>query len=366
MPVVGAALHERYRLVECIGRGGMADVFRGEDELLHRPVAVKVFRFDAPSGEEHRRVENEVATLAALRHPGLVTVHDAGTVGAHNGDGIPYLVMELVTGPTLAQRLSAGPLGSAQTALLGTGIATTLAYVHANNVVHRDIKPANILLDTAVSGGTFSVKLADFGIARLLDDTRLTMRGMTVGTANYLSPEQARGGEVGPPSDIYSLGLVLIECLTGRLAYPGVGIEAALARLQHPPRVPTEHGTAWAELLAAMTDPEPASRPTASDVCRALGADTERLPSPDVATTAVLDADRAPHSTKLQAAVPARKSTRRRWHYAAAVAAVIAVAALIIALASGSRRHAPPPAPSYPAVPGQLGRDLQQLQGTLQ
>jgi len=131
----GAVLAGRYRLEARIGRGGMADVFRGEDDVLHRPVAVKVFRFDTAAGDDRRRVDAEIRTLASLRHPGLVTVFDAGTVDEPNGDGTPFLVMELITGPTLGRRLAEGPPGPGQTAQLGAELAATLGYVHASGVV---------------------------------------------------------------------------------------------------------------------------------------------------------------------------------------------------------------------------------------
>ena len=140
--------------------------------------------------------------------------------------------MEFVDGVTLRQLLGEGPLGPRPAARIGAELAAGLAHIHAHGIVHRDVKPANILL----RGET--VKLADFGVARILDDARVTEVGTTVGTANYLSPEQVRGADITPASDIYSLALVLIEMITGEIAYPGSGVTAAMARLHRPPALP--------------------------------------------------------------------------------------------------------------------------------
>jgi serine/threonine protein kinase len=158
---------------------------------------------------------------------------------------------------------------------VGRDIARTLGYVHACGVVHRDVKPANILLtrlDDAVPDPDSDLpmaKLGDFGVARMVDSAHLTEPGTTVGTANYISPEQLRGQPAGPASDVYSLGLVLLEALTGQMAYPGSGV-LTVEHLDRAPVVPTSLGREWHQLLVAMTDHDPVNRPTASDVATCL------------------------------------------------------------------------------------------------
>lgn len=381
----GALLAGRYRLRERVGRGGMADVFAAEDTVLHRPVAVKVFRVDAGTGEDPRRIEAEARTLAALRHPGLVMVLDAGAAPERAGErAAPFIVMELITGPTLSQRLTQGPLGTRHTAVLGADLATALAYVHAQGIVHRDVKPANVLLDAPTADGSpFAARLTDFGIARLVDSTRLTMHGTTVGTANYLSPEQVSSSDVTPASDVYSLALVLIECLTGQLAYPGVGIEAALARLHRPPIIPAEHGPDWTALLTAMTATDPAARPSAAQVAATLRPlvqtpDTASIIASPLAATEALTRARGPSNSTMPLATPPELDAAagpdrqwwagRRWPYYAAALVAAAVIIMLIAVLSGSHHpspSAPGPAPAYPSAPGQLGSDLHKLEGTI-
>ena len=207
--------------------------------------------------------------LAALDHPSLVAVLDAGV----SDDDVPYLVMELVEGESLAERCSAGPVPAAEVAAIGAELATVLSYVHERDIVHRDIKPGNILL-----GDDGHVRLADFGIARMLGDTTgHTLTGTTVGTAAYIAPEQVRGEPVSSASDIYSLGLVLLEALTGRRAYTGAPLEAAMSRLHAAPMIPSSLPTGWPALLTRMTGIEPA----------------ERLPVTEVATTLTVLAGQA-------------------------------------------------------------------------
>ncbi|MFE0872641.1 serine/threonine-protein kinase [Streptomyces rochei] len=234
----------RYRLDGLIGSGGAADVHRGFDLRLKRPVAVKVFRPD--TGFDVEEVSNDEAViLARLDHPGLVSAYDAGQ---HNGRG--FLVMQLIEGDTLKKRIARAPLSLAATAAVGVGLARALAHAHAAGIVHRDVKPSNILLDA--SHNTY---LTDFGISRRLDATTRTATGTLVGTAAYLSPEQVLGHPVGRSADVYALGLVLLECLTGRVEYDGGPLEAAIARLHRPPVLPDHLPEQWADLLRHMTAP---------------------------------------------------------------------------------------------------------------
>ena len=276
----GVVLDDRYRLEKVIGQGGMATVYRAHDLVLGRDVAIKLFPPVTEDADDLLRHQAEMRVLAQMSHPGLVTLHDAGSAYVGGPMQQTYLVMELVTGPTLAERLARGPLTPTHTALLGRQLAEALAAVHTSDVVHRDVKPANVLLvdpaglDSERGSGAVStgpiVKLADFGIARLSDGARLTVTGTTLGTATYLSPEQAMGGAVGPATDVYALGLVLLECLTGRKAFTGTIVEVAAARLNTAPPIPDDLDHDWSELLEGMTRRQPQDRFTAAEVALAL------------------------------------------------------------------------------------------------
>ncbi|WHT20664.1 serine/threonine-protein kinase [Crossiella sp. CA-258035] len=266
----------RYRLGECLGTGGTAEVRRAYDTVLERFVAVKLFRsgWNVSAG---RRFDNEVRTLAGLSHPGLVCVHDAGT-----SDGVMFLVLQLVEGDTLRDRMAGGPLPAAVVRGLGAQVAEALAYVHARYVVHRDVKPSNILFDAADNA-----HLADFGLAYLVGSTRLTRADEIVGTAAYLAPEQVRGTDVGPPADIYALGLVLLECLTGRQEYLGGEAEVAVARLHRAPAIPEDLPADLAQLLLMMTSLTPKRRPSAHDCARVLRGEQAVEPTLPVAAAEV-------------------------------------------------------------------------------
>lgn len=286
-PPAEPMLDGRYRLGVCVGEGGMARVYRGEDAVLGRTVAIKILRPTVDSTATPERARSETTVLASLNHPSLVTLFDAQLV-----PGRPeYMIMEFVDGPTLSQRLTEGPMPADEVAHIAADLAEALHVVHSAGVVHRDIKPSNVLLAPShLPGGRCRAKLADFGIAWLLDTTRVTAPGVVIGTAAYLAPEQVRGAQPSPPADIYSLGLVLLEALTGGRAFPEAeGIGTALARLTSAPVIPSSVGSEWAHLLVRMTSIDPDQRPDAAEVARvtsAIAAEARAVPGSATATIA--------------------------------------------------------------------------------
>ncbi len=291
-PDEALTLGDRYLLGEVIGRGGMADVYRATDQLLSRPVAIKVLRETADDESDRRRFTAEATTLARLNHVNLVMVLDAGITAEQ-----PYLVMELVEGPTLGQRTQTGPLELDEVGRIGAQMADALTYAHGAGVVHRDVKPGNVLL-----GSDGRTRLADFGIARLIGDTvRHTQTGHAIGTPAYLSPEQVRGDDVTPAVDVYSLGLVLLEALTGERAFPGSPTESAIVRLSKSPTIPESLPGPWRDVLSQMTAMEPAERPTPQEVAT-------RLRTPVPAPTAT-DPTRTMVMAPAPAAAPAAPAT---------------------------------------------------------
>lgn len=248
----------------------MGTVYRARDEFLGRSVAVKLIRSAAATPEEQRQADDEAKILARLNHHSLVTLLDAGTHLSSAGEQQVYLVMELVQGADLRRRLQDGPLPARQVAQLGYDLAVGLDYMHGAGVVHRDVKPANIMLfDYRGDDERLRAKLTDFGVALIARDPQ-PHGGTFTGTAAYMSPEQARGDAVGTPCDIYSLGLVLLQCLTGVPAYPGPALESAVARLLDPPAIPDGVEEGFRVLLREMTALAPGERPTAHEVSLAL------------------------------------------------------------------------------------------------
>lgn len=261
-PRSAALLGGRYRLGPALGAGGMAAVHRAQDMLLGREVAIKVYRSAAVSQEDIDQQEAEIRTIAGLNHPGLVTVLDAGVYLPQADMPTIFLVMELLRGENLHQRILRAPLTAYEAALVGYDIATALTYLAEKNVVHRDIKPGNIMLvNYASADARLYAKLIDFGVASRTGQPGMTTPGATTGTAPYLSPEQASGEAVSPASDVYSLGLVLLEALTGTRAFPGDSIPSAVARLMRDPEIPRSLPGEWRDILSAMTARDPADRP---------------------------------------------------------------------------------------------------------
>jgi serine/threonine protein kinase len=258
-----AVLQGRYQVGPVIGRGGASTVYRAQDVLLGRDVAIKVFTARAVSRDDLRVQEGEARMLAALNHPGLVTLLDAGVDLTDPTAPQMFLVMEFLPHADLRERLRSGAFNVLEVAYLAWDLLSALEYVHSHGIIHRDLKPANVLL-AETRGRPPRGKLADFGIAVLRGGPGEGGDEVT-GTAAYLSPEQVEGRPIGPETDIYSLGLVLLEALTGRLAFPGGAIDSALARLDRDPEVPTDVPDALTDVLRRMTARDPAARPTAEE-----------------------------------------------------------------------------------------------------
>lgn len=260
---------DRYLLIEPLGSGGMGEVWRGRDELLQRSVAIKLL--DRGDDETVARFMLEARAQACIDHDHVAKVYDAGVGGCPDRD-VLYLVMELLVGPSLYQRLARHRRLDVRTSVqIGDQVAAGLAAAHRAGIVHRDIKPANLMFD---SQGR--LKVLDFGVAWRLGvtDRRLTAAGQAVGTAAYMSPEQAAGGVVDRASDVYSLGCVLFEMLTGRWVFLGESrLELVVQRLNaNAPRVSelVDVPGPLDGLIATMLVRDPEQRPTMAHVRQAL------------------------------------------------------------------------------------------------
>ncbi|MFI8341874.1 serine/threonine-protein kinase [Streptomyces sp. NPDC085639] len=300
-PESDAILGGRYRLRGPIGSGGTADVFRGVDQVLGREVAVKVFRAGTDTVTADRFCD-EARTLARLSHRALVTVYDAG----RHGQGA-YMVTELIRGVTLRTRMDAGPLSAVQVTRIGADISSALDHVHAHGVIHHDVKPSNILL-----GEEGSPHLADFGLSRTVHDDSHSAHDTLVGTLAYMAPEQFLGQGASTASDIYALGMTLLEALTGHREYQGTPVEIGTAHLLRQPRIPEGLPDGLARLLRRMTDQVPADRPDAATVHQCLQ-DIAQAPRPHTAADTALTSTSTHRSSPPPPAThPIRTPTRTR------------------------------------------------------
>jgi hypothetical protein len=362
IPVLGG----RYRLGPEIGSGGMGAVHRAWDERFDREVAIKIVR---SGGVEKERLRREAQYLARLNHANLVAVLDAGEDRLRGTDSV-WFAMELVHGPDLRAVLRQdGPMDGAAVRKVLLGVLAAIDVLHVAGVVHRDLKPANVLLTAEPAAGRWDVKLVDLGIAQHIRTDHLTSTGQVVGTAAYLSPEQVSGRPIGPATDVYALGLLAIEALSGRIAFPGGPAESAAARLVRPPALPPAVGPAWRGVLTAMTALDPDQRPGVTrllEAVRALPDEAQDLDAADLATqlmTTVLPAEA--HPTAVMPAVAARlrprtatRERRRRNVLAGACGLLVVIAAggWIAALSGGAApaASAETPAPSTTAHSARL------------
>ena len=259
-PVGSLGPEGRYRLVRRLGVGGMGEVWEADDSVLGRRVALKVLVQElADDPRATRRFVREARATAKLTHPNVTRVYDFGQDG-----GLPYLVMELLEGDTLAERLAGGPLPPSEAARIGAAVADALDAAHSRGIIHRDIKPSNVLLTPAGE-----VKVMDFGIAAAADETHSTTGSGLYGTAAYISPERAAGQAATPAADLYSLGAVLYELLTGRPPFLGDSpVLVVRAHLHEPPR-PVRELAAWvparlADACEAALAKDPTQRPSSA------------------------------------------------------------------------------------------------------
>jgi serine/threonine-protein kinase len=319
--MVGDVLAERYELEELVGSGGMSSVYRAHDKVLDRRVALKVLHQQFTAEEEYvERFRREARMVAGLLHQNIVTVIDRGEDG-----GSPFIVFEYVDGENLKELVNReGRLPVDRAVELAVQIARGLAFAHANGYVHRDVKPQNVLLN-----GDGEAKVTDFGIARSLDVKHgVTQTGTVLGTSDYIAPEQAQGQRVDEHTDVYSLGIVLFELLTGELPFSGENFVAVA--MQHinespppvstlRPEVPPRLDAAVARALAKRPEDRFARM---ADFGRELEACLEEMRAPGGAETMVISPP--------PARAPRRHARRRR----APVAALIVVAGLAAAVAA--------------------------------
>ncbi|GAC1402080.1 MAG: hypothetical protein NVSMB52_15960 [Chloroflexota bacterium] len=355
MPAFDFILAGRYRLLGPLGEGGMASVYRARDLRLNRDVAVKLLREDLTRDPEFlRRFEREAQYVASLSHPNIVPVYD---VGEENGSH--YIVMEFIRGRTLKDAIeSGGPLPAGRAAEITVSVLDALQYAHGRGLVHRDVKPHNILM---TADGT--ARLADFGIAHLADSST-TRTAAILGSAQYLSPEQARGDEATPLSDVYSCGIVLYEMVTGAPPFGGAN---ALAVAHHhvysdPPPLPQRARDEMPELesiVARALAKDPSDRfADAQSFIKALSllhdSDATHAMTISAEKTAALqlvDAAKSPAAPAMEETFVLRRSARKTVMLAILLALLVGGAAIVLNQPLWGYSLPAYPSPPYAAIP---------------
>ena len=297
-------LSGRYVLEEKIGSGGMAEVYRAHDHLLDRTVAVKILHAAYKNDLEFiERFHREAKAAAGLSHPNIVSIFDVGVDGDDH-----FIVMEYVPGSTLKERIkSEAPLDIALAVRIAKDIAGGLASAHANNIVHCDIKPHNILMTE-----DNRAKIGDFGIARAVTESTMTYSGSVMGSVHYFSPEQARGSMITPKSDVYSLGIVLYEMLTGRLPFNGENpVSIAMKHVEEEPVPPTALRHDIPPMLEAIVlramNKNPDVRPTSAEMVRELSVVEKTF-----GMTKAADPDATQVLPRADTGIPSRRAARRK------------------------------------------------------
>ena len=332
-------LDRRYELEEQIGAGGFSEVWRATDRVLRRPVAVKMLQPGyAQDTQARERFRAEARHAGSLAHENIARIYDYGEPGPRHP---PFVVMELVAGPSLAQVLAGGPLDPARSMRIVGQAATGLHAAHAAGLVHRDIKPGNLLL---APGDV--VKITDFGIAHAVGSTPVTSTGMVMGTPGYIAPERVSGAQAGPASDLYGLGIVAYECLTGSQPFRGGALDVAIAHRDRPlPPLPVSVPAEVAAFVMTLTAKDPAWRPaSAGEVADQAGRlRDDLLPQGDSAHLVPSPPPTAEDYVLI-------RPRRRRRPLAIAVLTLVALTCLVLISVTGfaSGSH-PAGSPSHPA-----------------
>jgi len=364
-------LADRYELGPMLGRGGMGTVYDGTDRRLGRSVAVKVLRADlAEQPRARRRFETEARAAARLAHPNVVTVFDSG-----EDDGIPFLVMERLPGRTLADELAGGALSVDRARAVGRETLAALAAAHDAGVIHRDIKPGNVLL---TADG--HVKVSDFGIAKTVDDADETQTAELVATVRYVAPERLTGAPATPRSDLYSVGVVLYEALTGTRAFDGESPAATMLAVERggapalPASVPRDVAAVVERAMARDAD---ARYSSAEEMAAALAGDAHidaTVPLPDTEPLDVVTDAAPPHvmpAAEVDTVPVTTRALRSPRRLGAALLAGLAV--VLLAGIGWSHRGGSPSTPKPPptqttstTLPPSLEHALQQLEQAVQ